>query len=252
MRGRGRRGRRRRRRRHLGCRQGHRQRDIGQLDHVGRPDHVQAARRGGHDARRRLELGDGQFRLTVGALLEGELVLQGGQPHLAVGQHGLCHDHRQERRQHEADRGDVQQPPAPGHRTRPRPSPRPWVWPRTRTPPPGRSRPGMTRSGGRRVAGVGAAVPAPRPRRCEGLVAPVCRRAGAAADAGGGAISPRPFARWPAVGRSRLAGSRRSPPATACARRGRRGGDGRPHRTHRASPAGRHSHRTPLRRRPAS
>jgi hypothetical protein len=71
---------------------------------------VELTRRGGDDPRRCLELGDGQFALTVCALLERELVLERGQPHLAVGEERLAHDHGQQRRHHQGDSHDVQKP----------------------------------------------------------------------------------------------------------------------------------------------
>jgi len=71
---------------------------------------VELTRRGGDDPRRCLELGDGQFTLTVPTLLERELVLDRGEPHLAVGEERLAHDDGQQRGHHEGDGHDGQQP----------------------------------------------------------------------------------------------------------------------------------------------
>lgn len=71
---------------------------------------MELTRSGGDDPRRCLELGDGEFTLAVRTLLECELVLERGQPHLAVGEERLAHDHGQQRRHHQGDGHDVEQP----------------------------------------------------------------------------------------------------------------------------------------------
>jgi len=72
--------------------------------------HVELARRRTNDARRRLELRDGQLRLPVGALFERQLVLERGKANLAVGQDGLRDDDGEQRRDDQRHRHDDEHP----------------------------------------------------------------------------------------------------------------------------------------------
>ncbi len=74
----------------------------GQLGHLAGWTMCMLVRGCRDDPRRRLELRHRQLALAVGGLLQRELLLQGGQPDLAVRQHGLTHHHRQERTDDEA------------------------------------------------------------------------------------------------------------------------------------------------------
>ena len=171
---------------------------------------LQLAGRGRHDPGRRLELGDGQLGLAVRALLQRELVLQRGQPHLAVGQEGLPDDDGQQRGHHHRDGHDGEEPSPTGGGAAP-------SMPR-------RAASGTTRSGARRVEGASAPRPARRGRaRCRrrrggGWRPPWLRKE---APSGRSVLRTRPrarSARWPAGGRSRRAGWPRPPPPTACGR----------------------------------
>jgi len=83
--------------------------------------HVELARRRTNDARRRLELRDGQLRLPVGALFERQLVLERGKANLAVGQDGLRDDDGEQRRDDQRDRDDVEHSTAVRYRAIRRP-----------------------------------------------------------------------------------------------------------------------------------
>jgi ferric-dicitrate binding protein FerR (iron transport regulator) len=73
---------------------------------------MELTRRRPDDARRRLELRDGQLSLPVGALPERELVLQCGQAHLSVREQSLRHDNDQQGHDHHRDCNDVEHSPA--------------------------------------------------------------------------------------------------------------------------------------------
>jgi hypothetical protein len=83
--------------------------------------HVELARRRTDDARRRLELRDGQLRLPVGALFERQLVLEPGEANLAVGQEGLRDDDGEQRRHDQRHRHDVEHSPPVRYRAIHRP-----------------------------------------------------------------------------------------------------------------------------------
>ncbi len=77
-------------------------------------DHVELALGSPHDPRRRLELRRDQLSLAVRALLQRELVLQGGELHLAVGQERLPHHDGQQRDHDHGDRHDGEEPSPTG------------------------------------------------------------------------------------------------------------------------------------------
>ena len=206
---------------------------------------------GRHNPRRRLELGHGQLGLAVGALLHGELLVQGRELHLAVGQEGLPHDGGQQGGHHHGNGHDGEEPSPTSSGAAPSNAA-----PRASRDDPERGAPGRRSfCATPRTAGCGAGCRTggmPAGRCCRGSGR---RRHQEAPPAGRARARPLPraqSARWPAAGRSRSGDWRRSPPPTPCARPGRQADDARRHRRRTAGREGTRTRRWRRRRRLAS
>ena len=161
----------------------------------------------------------------------GELVLQAGQLHLAVGQECLTHDDGQQRRHHHANGNDGEEP-----------SPtRSGAAPSNAAPGASRDDPERGAPGRRSFCAAPSAARNRARRRRDSVSTRRCRRCGRRrhqSDPAADSVQAR-SARWPAGERSPTAGWRRPRPPTPCGRPGRRAGGAPPRHRRRAGQAGR-------------